>query len=172
MENALLLVGKRSPVEVVKCRNVVDRLDRLLDAPEIGTTSAMAVHGGVGAEKRRRCERVALGAGGGIQRPGGRTPVRFRHSVHEHLTWARGAYSHAIGKYGRTLRDGRSAVFEKFRQEPSWATEALTANARFRVEVQHPPTVHDVPLKALEQWRRSRHCRSCKGATAVYGRRL
>jgi hypothetical protein len=34
-------------------------------------------------------------------------------------------------------------------------TEALTANARFRVEVQHPSTVHDVALKAIERWRRS-----------------
>ena len=103
-----LLVGKRSPVEAVNNRNVVDRLDRLHDAPEIGATAAMVVHGGVGAEKRRRCERVTLGAGGRIQRPGGRTPVRFGHWVHEHLAWARGAHRHAIGRYQRTLRDGLS----------------------------------------------------------------
>ena len=71
--------------------NAVDYWSGLLDAPEIGATGAMVVHGGVGPEKRRRCERVTLRAGGRIQRPGGRTPVRFGHWVHEHLAWARGA---------------------------------------------------------------------------------
>jgi len=31
----------------------------------------------------------------------------------------------------------------------------LTPNAVVRVEVQLPPTVHEVPLKAIEQWQQS-----------------
>ena len=63
--------------------------------------------------------------------------------------------THSVDVQASSLFEAASLALTAFRQEPSWATEALTANARFRVEVQHPPTVHDVPLKAIEQWRRS-----------------
>src|SRR6476620_6578985 len=72
-------------------RSAVDDWSGLLDAPEVGATGAMVVHGGVGTKQRGRCQRETLGTGGRIQRPRGRTPVRFRHWVHEHLAWARGA---------------------------------------------------------------------------------
>jgi hypothetical protein len=54
-----------------------------------------------------------------------------------------------------SLFEAASAALTAFRQHQGWATEALTPNARFRVEVHHSPTVHDVPLKAIEQWQRS-----------------
>ena len=41
-----------------------------------------------------------------------------------------------------------------FRQQ-GWATDALTLNAILRVEMQLPPVVHEVPLKAVERWLRS-----------------
>ena len=63
--------------------------------------------------------------------------------------------THSVDVQASSLFEAASVALTAFRQEPSWATEALTPNARFRVEVQHPPTVHDVPLKAIEQWRRS-----------------
>jgi hypothetical protein len=36
-------------------------------------------------------------------------------------------------------------------RDEGWS-DALTPNATLRVEVQLPPIVHDVPLKALERW--------------------
>jgi hypothetical protein len=63
--------------------------------------------------------------------------------------------THSVDVQASTLFEAASAALTAFRQHQGWATEALTPNARVRVEVQHPPTVHDVPLKAIEQWRRS-----------------
>ena len=63
--------------------------------------------------------------------------------------------SHSVEVQASSLFEAASVPLTAFRQQPGWATEALTPNARFRVEVQHLPTVHDVPLKAIEQWRRS-----------------
>jgi hypothetical protein len=63
--------------------------------------------------------------------------------------------THSVDVQASTLFEAASAALTAFRQQQGWATEALTPNARVRVEVQHPPTVHDVPLKAIEQWRRS-----------------
>ncbi len=63
--------------------------------------------------------------------------------------------THSVDVQASSLFEAASVALTAFRQEPSWATEALTANARFRVELQHSPTVRDVPLKAIEQWRRS-----------------
>ena len=54
-----------------------------------------------------------------------------------------------------------SSLFEAAAQavaafrEQGWAAEALKPNATLRVEVHVPPVVHDVPLKAVKQWRRS-----------------
>jgi hypothetical protein len=75
----------------MKIRNTVNRWGRFLDAPEIRAVGAVVVHGGIGAEQRGRCQRETLGTGGRVQRPGGRTPVRFRHWVHEYLAGGRGA---------------------------------------------------------------------------------
>ena len=50
-----------------------------------------------------------------------------------------------------SLFEATAAAVAAFRQE-SWAASALTPNAVLRVEVQPPPLVHDVPLKALERW--------------------
>ena len=63
--------------------------------------------------------------------------------------------THSVDVQASSLFEAASVALTAFRQHQGWATEALTPNARFRVEVQHPPTVHDVPLKAIEQWRRS-----------------
>ena len=50
--------------------------------------------------------------------------------------------------------EAAAAAIAAFRQQ-GWAADAFTANARLRVEVHSPPTVHEVSLKAVEQWRRS-----------------
>jgi hypothetical protein len=63
--------------------------------------------------------------------------------------------THSVDVQTSSLSEAASVALTAFRQHQGWATEALTPNARFRVEVQHPPTVRDVPLKAIEQWRRS-----------------
>ena len=60
--------------------------------------------------------------------------------------------THSVDVQASSLFEAASVALTAFRQQPGWATDALTPNARFRVEVQHPPTVHDVPLKAIEQW--------------------
>ena len=51
-----------------------------------------------------------------------------------------------------TLTDlhGVSAL-AAFRQE-GWAAEALVPGAVLRIEVQLPPVIHEVPIKALERW--------------------
>ena len=63
--------------------------------------------------------------------------------------------THSVDVQASSLFEAASAALTAFRQQQGWATEALTPNARFRVEVQHPPTIHDVPLQAIERWRRS-----------------
>ncbi len=40
-------------------------------------------------------------------------------------------------------------------REQGWAADALTPNVTLRVEVQIPPIVHEVPLKAVERWLQS-----------------
>src|SRR5436189_6456725 len=61
---------------------------------------------------------------------------------------------HSVDVQASSLFEAASAALTAFRQE-GWAAEALTPNARLRVEVRPPATVHDVLLKAVEQWRRS-----------------
>ena len=63
--------------------------------------------------------------------------------------------THSVDVQASSLFEAASIALTAFRQQSGWATEALTPNVRFRVEVQQPATVHDVPLKAIEQWRRS-----------------
>jgi hypothetical protein len=46
------------------------------------------------------------------------------------------------------------AAVGAFRQQ-GWASDALTPNAILHIEVQLPPTSHDVPLKAIERWLRT-----------------
>jgi hypothetical protein len=50
-----------------------------------------------------------------------------------------------------TLFEAAAAAVAAFRQEP-WAADALTPSAVLRVEVQPPPVVHEVPLKAVDRW--------------------
>ena len=61
---------------------------------------------------------------------------------------------HSIELTAGSLFEAASAALAGFRQH-GWAAEALTPNAVLRVEVQIPPTVHEVPLKAVEQWQQS-----------------
>ena len=55
--------------------------------------------------------------------------------------------SHSVEVQAATLFEAASAAITAFRQE-GWAADALTPNARLRVEVHPPPTVHEVTLKA------------------------
>jgi len=87
-------------------RSAVDYWSGLLDAPEVGATGAMVVHGGVGTKQRGRCQRETLGTGGRIRRPGERTPVRFGHWLHEYLAWAVEFRILTIGHLPPALRDG------------------------------------------------------------------
>ena len=61
---------------------------------------------------------------------------------------------HTVEVQAATLFEAASSAISAVRQEGS-AAEALTPNVRLRVEVHPPPTVHEVTLKAIEQWRRS-----------------
>jgi hypothetical protein len=61
---------------------------------------------------------------------------------------------HSVEVQASTLFEAAAAALTVFREQ-GWAADALTANAVLRVEVQAPATVHDVPLKSVEQWLRS-----------------
>lgn len=50
-----------------------------------------------------------------------------------------------------SLFEAVAAAIVVFRQE-AWAAQALTPTAVLRVEVQLPPVIHEVPLKAVERW--------------------
>jgi hypothetical protein len=58
--------------------------------------------------------------------------------------------THTVEVAGTSLFHVAAAAVAQLRDE-GWSA-ALTPNATLRVEVQIPPIVHDVPLKALEQW--------------------
>ena len=58
---------------------------------------------------------------------------------------------HSVAVSAATLFEAAAAGVATFRRE-SWAADALTPNATVRVEVQPPPILHDVPLKAIERW--------------------
>ena len=59
--------------------------------------------------------------------------------------------AHHVDVQGSTLFEAAASAVAIFREQ-GWAARALTANAVLRVEVRMPPVVHDVPLKAIEQW--------------------
>jgi hypothetical protein len=62
--------------------------------------------------------------------------------------------SHAVTVQGTTLFEVAAAALSAFRSE-KWAADALTPNAVLNIEVQVPPVLHTVPLKAIERWLRS-----------------
>ena len=62
--------------------------------------------------------------------------------------------AHSVDVQASTLFAAAATALSLFRKQ-GWADGALTPNAILRVEVQLPSTVHDVPLKAVEQWVRS-----------------
>ena len=59
--------------------------------------------------------------------------------------------THRVEVQAATLFEAGAAALAALRQQ-GWALEALTPNATLRIEVQLPPIVHDVPLKAIEKW--------------------
>jgi hypothetical protein len=59
--------------------------------------------------------------------------------------------AHAVTVQGATLFEVAASAIAAFRSEV-WAADALTPNAILKVEVQLPPIVHEVPLKAVEKW--------------------
>jgi hypothetical protein len=62
--------------------------------------------------------------------------------------------THAVTVTAATLFEAAAAAIAMFRQE-SWAADALTPNAVLHLELQLPPIVHDVPLRAVERWMHS-----------------
>ena len=60
--------------------------------------------------------------------------------------------THSVSVKASTLFEAAAEAISTFRQE-QWAVRALTENAILRIEVQVPPVIHDVPLKAVERWR-------------------
>jgi len=62
--------------------------------------------------------------------------------------------THSLTVSASTLFEAATAALKLFRHE-EWALGALTPNAVLEVEVQLPPIVHDVPLKAVERWLQS-----------------
>jgi hypothetical protein len=65
-----------------------------------------------------------------------------------------GGTAHHVDVQASSLFEAAAAAVAAFRQQ-GWAADALTPNATLRVEVQLPPIVHDVPLKALKRWVRT-----------------
>jgi hypothetical protein len=62
--------------------------------------------------------------------------------------------AHSVEVQAATLFEAAATALSIFRQH-GWVDGALTPQAILRVEVQPPTTVHEVPLKAVEQWMRS-----------------
>jgi hypothetical protein len=60
--------------------------------------------------------------------------------------------THGVTVNASTLFEAAAEAITAFRREP-WAAHALTPNAVLRIEVQVPPVIHDVPLKAVDRWR-------------------
>jgi hypothetical protein len=98
------------------------------------TRREQLLHGGKAKKKRKSCYASAVA-----------TVRRCRVSV----TGADGI-THTVEVAGTTLFHVAAAAVAQLRDE-GWS-DALTPNATLRVEVQIPPIVHDVPLKALERW--------------------
>ena len=63
--------------------------------------------------------------------------------------------THSVDVQASSLFEAASVALTAFRQHQGWATEALTPQRSVPSRYGNPPTVHDVPLKAIEQWRRS-----------------
>jgi hypothetical protein len=59
--------------------------------------------------------------------------------------------SHRVRVQATTLFEAAAAAVATFRQE-RWAADALTPAAILHVEVQVPPIIHDVSLRAVEKW--------------------
>lgn len=57
---------------------------------------------------------------------------------------------HTVEAEGSSLFEVAAAAVTVFRSE-GW-TDALTPNAVLQIQVQLPPVVHDVPLRAVERW--------------------
>ena len=60
---------------------------------------------------------------------------------------------HTVDAEGGSLFEVAAAAVALLRNE-GW-TDALTPNAVLQIEVQLPPVVHQVPLRAVERWLRS-----------------
>jgi len=58
--------------------------------------------------------------------------------------------THAVTVQATTLFEAAAAAVAQMREE-GWSG-ALAPDAVLRVEVQLPPVIHDVPLKALQRW--------------------
>jgi hypothetical protein len=58
---------------------------------------------------------------------------------------------HSVSVTASSLFEAGAAGLAAFRREP-WAGNTLSPHTTVRVEVQPPPIVHDVPLKAIERW--------------------
>lgn len=58
--------------------------------------------------------------------------------------------THSVEAEGSSLFEVAATALAAFRNE-GW-TDALTPNAVLQIEVQLPPIVHSVPLKAVERW--------------------
>lgn len=61
---------------------------------------------------------------------------------------------HQVQVQASSLYEAAAAALTAFRQE-NWCEDGLPPNASLRIEVQLPPIVHDVPLRAVERWMRS-----------------
>ncbi len=62
--------------------------------------------------------------------------------------------AHQVEVQASSLYEAAATALTAFRQQ-GWAADALTPNAILRVEVQLPPVVNHVPLKAVEKWLRA-----------------
>jgi hypothetical protein len=61
---------------------------------------------------------------------------------------------HSVEVTASSVFEAAAEAVKLFRLE-GWAVDALTTTARLRIEVQMPAVVHEVPLQAVERWKRS-----------------
>lgn len=62
--------------------------------------------------------------------------------------------AHTVDVQAGSLYEAAGTALTLFREQ-GWAASALTPASVLQVEVQTPPVVHAVPIKAVERWLRS-----------------
>lgn len=136
------------------------------------TRAATVFAGALRSRDGRPCQRVASrDAGEGLdvaparRATSGMTAIRPTFSADcRRCIRGQGIPGHHTGHAASPTQDDARRSSPRYRSRPARASSDVLSKGREsigqryasrRVEVHHPPTVHDMPLKAIEQWRRS-----------------